>query len=222
MESNIKGLVAAGHEMASELKAECGAVDMRSVAKLISDLATQLEVQLVRANALAEDHQKAIESIKQADAAVKLAHEKFSALAAENAAFKDINAWCKTDAFKNMYREFKTAEAVGCCNIDCMHDAMVVAIMHAPEAPATDAFLAEIRAEARNEGINYTASRLAAAFNHGFINKSLREVFDVTRMILSAKEELANEAHPIDGLSGEYAEKSLEEWAEQIRKGSSQ
>lgn len=53
MESNIKGLVAAGHEMASELKAECGAVDMRSVAKLISDLATQLEVQLVRANALA-------------------------------------------------------------------------------------------------------------------------------------------------------------------------
>lgn len=90
------------------------------------------------------------------------------------------------------------------------------------ETPATDAFLAEVRAEARNEGINYTASRLAAAFNHGFINKSLREVFDVTRMILSAKEELANEAHPIDGLSGEYAEKSLEEWAEQIRKGSSQ
>ena len=88
--------------------------------------------------------------------------------------------------------------------------------------PATDAFLAEVRAEARNEGINYTASRLAAAFNHGFINKSLREVFDVTRMILSAKEELANEAHPIDGLSGEYAEKSLEEWAEQIRKGGNQ
>ncbi|KKB23816.1 hypothetical protein VP68_02105, partial [Escherichia coli] len=79
--------------------------------------------------------------------AVKLAHEKFSALAAENAAFNDINAWCKTDAFSNMYREFKTAEAVGCCNIDCMHDAMVVAIMHAPEAPATDAFLDEVRAQ---------------------------------------------------------------------------
>ncbi|EEW8591020.1 ead/Ea22-like family protein, partial [Escherichia coli] len=26
-----------------------------------------------------------------------------------------------------------------------------------PETPATDAFLAEVRAEARNEGINYTA-----------------------------------------------------------------
>ncbi|HBC6362576.1 TPA: hypothetical protein KEW58_002980 [Escherichia coli] len=56
MESNIKGLVTAGHEMASELKAECGAVDMRSVAKLLSDLATQLEVQLVRANAMAAEN----------------------------------------------------------------------------------------------------------------------------------------------------------------------
>ncbi|BBR43210.1 TPA: ead/Ea22-like family protein [Escherichia coli] len=212
MESNIKGLVAAGHEMASELKAECGAVDMRSVAKLISDLATQLEVQLVRANALAEDHQRATESIKQADSAVKLAHEKFSVLAAENElARKAVQAFCDVVGDNTEV----IAEVVG-------RDGVLV-ILEAMKAtgnmPATDAFLAEIRAEARNEGINYTASRLAAAFNHGFINKSLHEVFDVTRMILSAKEELVNEAHPIDGLSGEYAEKSLEEWAEQIRKG---
>ncbi|MDC6857162.1 hypothetical protein N6O43_14265 [Escherichia coli] len=215
MESNIKGLVAAGHEMASELKAECGAVDMRSVAKLISDLATQLEVQLARANALAEDQQKAIESIKQADSAVKLAHEKFSALAAENElARKAVQAFCDVVGDNTEV----IAEEVG-------RDGVLV-ILGAMKATgnisATDAFLAEIRAEARNEGINYTASRLAAAFNHGFINKSLREVFDVTRMILSAKEELANEPHPIDGLSGEYAEKSLEEWAEQIRKGGKQ
>ncbi|ELN0779944.1 hypothetical protein QPQ53_001066 [Escherichia coli] len=212
MESNIKVLVAAGHEMASELKAECGAVDMRSVAKLISDLATQLEVQLVRANALAEDHQRETESIKQADSAVKLAHEKFSVLAAENElARKAVQAFCDVVGDNTEV----IAEVVG-------RDGVLV-ILEAMKAtgnmPATDAFLAEIRAEARNEGINYTASRLAAAFNHGFINKSLREVFDVTRMILSAKEELANELHPIDGLSGEYAEKSLEEWAEQIRKG---
>ncbi|HFO2610891.1 TPA: hypothetical protein ACHJHU_003798, partial [Escherichia coli] len=64
MESNIKGLVAAGHEMASELKAECGAVDMRSVAKLISDLAMQLEVQLVRANALAAENELARKAVQ--------------------------------------------------------------------------------------------------------------------------------------------------------------
>ncbi|MFN0652072.1 hypothetical protein ACKWMU_13380 [Escherichia coli] len=182
MESNIKGLVAAGHEMASELKAECGAVDMRSVAKLISDLATQLEVQLVRANALA----------------------------AENAGLKHAMA---------VTLEHVSVTDAGQAGVAAM---IINDALHHSETPATDAFLAENRAEARNEGINYTASRLAAAFNHGFINKSLREVFDVTRMILSAKEELANEPHPIDGLSGEYAEKSLEEWAEQLRKGGNQ
>lgn len=50
------------------------------------------------------------------------------------------------------------------------------------ETAATDAFLAEIRAEARNEGINYTASRLAAAFNHGLRRMELRghlnEIYD--------------------------------------------
>lgn len=83
-----------------------------------------------------------------------LAERACAAVVAENAAFKDINTWCKTDAFSNMYREFKTAEAVGCCNIDCMHDAMVVAIMHAPEAPATDAFLAEVERKAIRKFIN--------------------------------------------------------------------
>ncbi len=193
MESNIKGLVAAGHEMASELKAECGAVDMRSVAKLISDLATQLEVQLVRANALAAENA----GLKAAHPQ-PFGHEMMKAL----------------DAYEKHQDEVPETGMLNAFFI--LRDSIRV------ETPATDAFLAEVRAEARNEGINYTASRLAAAFNHGFINKSLREVFDVTRMILSAKEELANEAHPIDGLSGEYAEKSLEEWAEQIRKGGKQ
>ncbi|TTM52739.1 hypothetical protein FPI77_23775 [Klebsiella quasivariicola] len=77
---------------------------------------------------------------------LKLA-KAFKQLASENVALKDINAWCKTDAFKNMYREFKTAEALGCSDADCMHDAMLVAIMHAPATPATDRIVAE--AEAR-------------------------------------------------------------------------
>lgn len=72
-------------------------------------------------------------------------------LAAENVALKDINAWCKTDAFKNMYREFKTAESLGCSDVDCMHDAMLVAIMHAPETPATDRIVAGIKADGVEE-----------------------------------------------------------------------
>ena len=90
-----------------------------------------------------------------------------------------------------------------------------------PETPTTAAYLAEVRAQARNEGINYAASRLAAAYNHGFVDKPLAEVYDVVRMILTAKEDLANEQTPAaDGLSGEYAEKSLIEFAAQLRQGS--
>ena len=74
-----------------------------------------------------------------------------NALAAEHLALKDINAWCKTDAFKNMYREFKAAEALGCSDADCMHDAMLVAIMHAPETSATDRIVAGIKADAANQ-----------------------------------------------------------------------
>ncbi|HDN3254850.1 TPA: hypothetical protein P1M26_000098 [Escherichia coli] len=112
MESNIKGLVAAGHEMASELKAECGAVDMRSVAKLISDLATQLEVQLVRANALAAENELARKAVQ---------------------AFCDV-VGDNTEVI---------AEEVG-------RDGVLV-ILEAMKAtgnmPATDAFLAEVRAQ---------------------------------------------------------------------------
>ncbi|WP_368301807.1 hypothetical protein [Kluyvera sichuanensis] len=80
--------------------------------------------------------------------------------------------------------------------------------------PAYDAYLAEVRTNAREEGINYAASRLAAAYNHGFVDKPLAEVYDVVRMILTAKEDLTN-----DPASGEYAEKSLVEFAAQLRQG---
>ncbi|HBY0220900.1 TPA: hypothetical protein MIN96_24800 [Klebsiella pneumoniae] len=99
------------------------------------------------------------------DAAIKTGNvlaDQNAQLAAENVALKDINAWCKTDAFKNMYREFKTAESLGCSDVDCMHDAMLVAIMHAPETPATDRIMAE--AEAR--GVEKAIAHLEKKFSN--------------------------------------------------------
>ncbi|WP_161539226.1 hypothetical protein [Escherichia albertii] len=154
MESNIKGLVAAGHEMASELKAECGAVDMRSVAKLLSDLATQLEVQLVRANALAEDHQRAIESIKQADSAVKLAHEEFSALAAENAGLKHAMA---------VTLEHVSVTDAGQAGVAAM---IINDALHHSETPATDAFLAEVRAQGVDAAIEAAKNLVAQEYEY--------------------------------------------------------
>ncbi len=165
MESNIKGLVAAGHEMASELKAECGAVDMCSVAKLISDLATQLEVQLVRANELAEDQQKAIESIKQADAAVKLAHEKFSALAAENAGLKSAHPqpfgpemMKALDAYEKHQDEVPETGMLNAFFI--LRDSIRV------ETPATDAFLAEVRAQGVDAAIEAAKNLVAQEYEY--------------------------------------------------------
>ncbi|EBA7706193.1 hypothetical protein IHY79_004795 [Salmonella enterica] len=78
--------------------------------------------------ALAADNDKAMESLKQADAVVKLAHEKFSALASENAALKksevEFNEYCRREC-----------EDVGDTWVDDF-----------TETPATDTFLAEVRA----------------------------------------------------------------------------
>ncbi|EQB8112551.1 hypothetical protein [Escherichia coli] len=128
MESNIKGLVSAGHEMASELKAECGAVDMRSVAKLISDLATQLEVQLVRANAMA----------------------------AENAGLKAICDDRRRFIMNGVQMGYIKVPAA---ETDPDLETIRIAISPQKPIPATDAFLAEVRAQgvdmARNAMIDF-------------------------------------------------------------------
>ncbi|ENA0509136.1 hypothetical protein ABFJ38_005131 [Citrobacter freundii] len=153
---------------------------------------------------------------------------KFSELQSQNAelAVQLANAESKC---RELAAECKTLSRFisGSCYVfdgdhdDDMPDEFVDASHYMPiVTPATDAFLAEVRAQARNEGINYAAGRLAAAFNHGFVDKPLTEVCDVVRMIMDTKEELANSTLPAaDGISGEYAEKFLEEFAAQIRKG---
>lgn len=191
MESNIKGLVAAGHEMASELKAECGAVDMRSVAKLISDLATQLEVQLVRANALA----------------------------AENAGLKS-----------GAMDEIKVINRGG--QAYCVKDGVQVNPMYArgwndyrakslqSDTPATDAFLAEVKTEARKEGAYFVANRMLAAWEAGFIDDTAKNAADIARMILTSTEFMANA--PEGDFDRSFSDGVLEDIAAQLRKGGNQ
>ena len=136
--------------------------------------------------------------------------QQLAAVVAENAGLKQA-------------AEFATAPDMWVEQADGMLDYRYVdwyvdVLQAAMQTPATDGYLAEVRAQARNEGINYAASRLAAAFNHGFVDKPLAEVYDVVRMILTTKEDLANDP-AADGLSGEYAEKSLVEFAAQLRQG---
>lgn len=90
--------------------------------------------------ALAEDNDKAMESLKQADAVVKLAHEKFSVLASENETLK--------------YQEPTLTAMMSCLDAfyaddDVPERAMMTAyniLRKSISTPATDAFLAEVRA----------------------------------------------------------------------------
>lgn len=130
-------------------------------------------------------------------------------LAAENVALKSAGEIIR---HLNANREEANFCGIDDCHIDDAVDAMIT--------PTTDAWQREQRQKAWAAGINYTAGRLAAAFNHGFVDKPMAEVFDVVRMILTTKEDLANDPAPAaDGLSGEYAVKALEDWEQQLRNG---
>ncbi|MCD3904232.1 ead/Ea22-like family protein [Escherichia coli] len=98
----------------------------------LNERIAELEANLAK---LAEDHQKAIESIKQADAAVKLAHEKFSALVAENAGLKHA---------MDVTLEHVSVTDAGQAGVAAM---IINDALHHSETPATDAFLAEVRAQ---------------------------------------------------------------------------
>ncbi|EEF6221921.1 eae-like domain protein [Salmonella enterica] len=141
MGSNIIELAKLGHERAAELKASCGAVDVRSLAQLISDLASQLEVQYVRAEESQREFRAADATInnlelKLTDMAVQLANaeSKCRELAAENAAIKAMND-CLSE-------ELRGYESDGAFEGPKMH-----LLWWKTETPATDDFLAEVRAQ---------------------------------------------------------------------------
>lgn len=62
----------------------------------------------------------------------------------------------------------------------------------APETPATDAALCEIRMHARAEGIHFAANRLLAAWESGFVDDTPAAAHDISGAILSAVEFLPN------------------------------
>ncbi|HCU3267827.1 TPA: eae-like domain protein, partial [Escherichia coli] len=151
----IKDLVASGHALADDMT---GAPSV-----LVRCLAAQLEVQLVRANELAEDHQRAIESIKQADAAVKLAHEKFSTLAAENAGLKAICDDRRRFIMNGVQMGYIKVPAA---ETDPDLETIRIAISPQKPIPATDAFLSEVRAQGVDAAIEAAKNLVAQEYEY--------------------------------------------------------
>ncbi|WP_097294732.1 hypothetical protein [Escherichia coli] len=123
-------------EMDGFLKGKCIPRDLKVNETNAEYLVRKFAEAEAKISALSEDHQRAIESIKQADAAVKLAHEKFSALAAENAGLKHAMA---------VTLEHVSVTDAGKAGVAAM---IINDALHHSETPATDAFLAEVRAKA--------------------------------------------------------------------------
>lgn len=121
--------------------------------------------------ALAADNKKAMEAMRQADAAVKLAHEKFSALAAENAVMKAFG-----DKLYSMYKGLEASDGG-------FHDEQSIPYQKAAldaaisefekiKTPATDAFLAELLAH----GVE-----LFAESQKEYVRKNRNELDSMTR-----------------------------------------
>lgn len=131
---------------------------------------------------------------------------KCAALAAESSGMKKF---CKDAAFDADYEAELGMERGGFS--DALNDI---------ETPATDAFLAEVKTEARKEGAYFVANRMLAAWEAGFIDDTAKNAADIARMILTSTEFMANA--PEGDFDRSFSDGVLEDIAEQLRKGGNQ
>ncbi|EOF5135194.1 ead/Ea22-like family protein [Salmonella enterica] len=139
--------------------------------------------------------------------------EKFMALAVENELTrKAVQAFCDVVGDNTEV----ISEEVG-------RDGVLV-ILEAMKAtgnmPATDAFLAEVRAQAHKEGAHFVANRMLAAWDAGFIDDTAKNAADIARMILTSTEFMADA--PEGDFDRSFADGVLEGIAAQLRKGVAQ
>ncbi|EQA0596186.1 hypothetical protein AWD74_003605 [Escherichia coli] len=135
-------------EMDGFLKGKCIPRDLNVNETNAEYLVRKFAEAEAKISALSEDQQRAIESIKQADSAVKLAHEKFSALAAENAVMLETIEAVRSVA------DNSSGIAGWHLNGDIATWEEILPEINDIETTATDAFLTEIERKAIRKFIN--------------------------------------------------------------------
>ncbi|MCM7446590.1 hypothetical protein M8R59_10050 [Enterobacter hormaechei] len=137
-----------------------------------------------------------------------------AALAAENAGLKAICEDRRTFIMNGVqlgYIQVPTVET------DPALETIRVAVSLQEPTPATDALLAEMRAQAHKEGAHFVANRMLAAWEAGFIDDTAKNAADIARMILTSTEFMADA--PEGDFDRSFADGVLEDIAAQIRKG---
>lgn len=186
LEVQLKLSEAAERAWESSMMQACGEDGPKSVADKFAELEAKCA-------ALATDNEKAMEAMRQADAAVKLAHEKFSALAAESAMLKQrtqqlIDIISNTDNNYCMCGSAMKNHVHGGCGYPTgMFDYYYNQWLESDnKTQATDAFLAEVRAHDLNAFIRHHSAELDAHIKNGgeqFDEKSVR----IRDIIVSAR-----------------------------------
>ncbi|KTG92543.1 hypothetical protein ASV35_19510 [Enterobacter hormaechei subsp. steigerwaltii] len=92
---------------------------------------------------------------------------------------------------------------------------VLLAVDKGIETPATDAFLAEVRAQAHKEGAHFVANRMLAAWESGFIDDTAKNAADIARMILTSTEFMDDA--PEGDFDRSFADGVLEDIAAQLR-----
>ncbi|WP_218068071.1 hypothetical protein [Escherichia coli] len=153
---------------------------------------------------------------------------KCAALAAENAGLKSEtplgaieNGRAFADRLENYQFECEGGNLNMCSDWQefrrCFEYLSEWAMHSQTEHPATDAFLAEVKTEARKEGAYFVANRMLAAWKAGFIDDTAKNAEDIARMILTSTEFMANA--PEGDFDRSFSDGVLEDIAEQLRKG---
>lgn len=192
MGSNIIELAKLGHELVVLLGNQHGMID---AASLVQRLTAQLDITA---------------------AALREKSKQCAQLAAENAALRSFGN--KLDEMHNDLNGEGTG-IQGRAEVACQQVALEAAMeeFDAIKTPATDAWQREQRQKAWAEGIYFTANRLLAAWEHGFIDSPDREVADVARMILGAVEMLPDATE--GDFTREFSDEMLALIAKQLRNG---
>lgn len=140
-----------------------------------------------------------------------------AALAAENAGLKAICEDRRTFIMNGVqlgYIQVPTVET------DPALETIRVAVSLQEPTPATDALLAEMRAQAHKEGAHFVANRMLAAWEVGFIDDTAKNAADIARMILTSTEFMADA--PEGDFDRSFADGVLEDIAVQLRKEAAQ
>ncbi|EAU0368179.1 ead/Ea22-like family protein [Salmonella enterica] len=140
---------------------------------------------------------------------------KCAALAAENAHARERHAFIRALAVSILEHSGGRMDWRGAM-ADATELCQTVDSVYA-KSPATNAFLAEMQAQAHKEGAYFVANRMLAAWDAGFIDDTAKNAADIARMILTSTEFMADA--PEGDFDRSFADGVIEDIAAQLRKG---